>query len=382
MKKKYALPLIVGVAFALTLLLLAQDAPSEKETGFVIPEGKTAAELVESVHQQIEENKPKQGSSQEVVTKYFAEASVFLRDVGDKIIAMKPEGAILQDAYMMKFQGLLHLANEGEKQAVNDVEALLDEIDKALPETQLAKVTRAMDLERKATVFIEKEPTEEKFNALLQEVKTLIAQKPVDFLPHIALVFVEVAKKAEEKLQQKGFANVACMELVADMKAINDESFLPILKSIEAIQRRLLGQEIKVEGITLDGKKFDVKSLRGKVVLIDFFASWCMPCIQEIPNIQDAYEKFNKKGFEVVSIGIDSGAPNEVRNLKQLVEEKKITWTVLSDELTVKEKLPSISEFYGVKAIPDMFLIDKEGKVVELNARGPKLLEALEKLLK
>jgi len=241
-----------------------------------------------------------------------------------------------------------------------------------------------MDLERKATVFIENEATRENFEKLLKEVKTLIAQKPVDSLPHVALIFVEVAKQAEEKLKQKGLADKVCTELIADMKAINDASFPPILKRIEAAQRRLnlLGQEVKIEGITLGGKKFDVKSLRGKVVLIDFFASWCTPCIQEIPNVQDAYDKFNKKGFEVVSIGIDSGAPNEVQNLKQLVEAKKITWTVLSDELTVKEKLPSIGEFYGVESIPDMFLVDKEGKVVELNTRGPRLIEALEKLLK
>ena len=380
--KSYVLLPIVGVLLGSTLLLFAQDAASEKAPGFVMPEGKTAAELVEAVQKQLAENRPRQGSSQEVVTQYIAEASVFLRDMGDKIIAMKPEAAILQDAYMMKFQGLAHLANENDPKDVKNVEEFLDEIDKVLPDTQLAKVTRAMDLERKATVFIDKESTEEGFQKLLKEVKKLIAQKPVDFLPHIALMFLEVARHAEDKLERKGLTEKICVELVADLKAVGDESLLPIIKRIEGAKRRFPGQEIKIEGITLGGEKFDVKSFRGKVVLIDFFASWCQPCIVEIPNILDAYEKFHQKGFEVVSIGVDSGAPNEVRNLQELVESKKIPWTVLSDELTVKEKLPSIAEYYNVDAIPDMFLIDKEGKVAELNVRGPKLIEALEKLLK
>jgi len=381
--KLHVLSLIVAL-FCPSLLLFAEDAVSEKTTGFVIPEGKTAAELVEYVQKQMEENKPKLGASDEVVTKFIAEASVFLRDMGDKIIAMKPGEAILQDAYMMKFQGLEHLANEGDPQAVKNVEDFLDEIDKALPDSQLAKLTRTLDLARKTTVFLEKEPTNENFKKLLTEVKTLIAQKPLDYLPHVALIFVDVAAQAEEKLEQKGLADKTCTELIADLKAVGDESFPPIIQRIEGAQRRLnlVGQEVKIEGITLDGEKFDVKSLRGKVVLIDFFASWCMPCIQELPNIQAAYEKHHDKGFEIVSIGVDFGDPNEVRNLKRLVESKKIPWTVLSDELTVKEKMPSIAEYYAVDAIPEMFLVDKEGKVVELDTRGPKLLETLEKMLK
>ena len=379
--KLHALPLIVALFCSLPLLF-AEDAVPEKAPGFAILEGKTAAELVESVHKQLTDNRPKLGSSDAVVMKYNTDASVFLRDMGDKIIAMKPEGPILQDAYKMKFEGLAHLANEGDPQAVKNVEDFLDEIDKVLPETQLAKVVRTLDLERKATVFLEKEPTEENFKKLLKEVKTLIAQKPVDFLPYTALIFVEVAKQAEEKLKQKGLADKTSTELIAVLKAVNSESLQPIITRIETIQRRLnlIGQEVKIEGITLDGEKFDVKSLRGKVILIDFFASWCMPCIQELPNIQAAYEKYHDKGFEIVSIGVDYGAPDEVRNLKRLVESKKILWTVLSDELTVKEKLPSIAEYYAVDAIPEMFLVDKEGKVAELDTRGPKLLEALEKM--
>lgn len=364
--------------------LLAQNTSTEKKNGFLVPDGKTAPELVESVKTQLEANKPKQGSSKDEITAFISEASIFLRDMGDKIIALKPESAVLQDAYMMKFQGLEHMANENDPKDVKNVENLLDEIDRVLPDTQLAKLVRAMDLERKATVFAEKEPTEKNFLQIKNEVKKLIAQKPVDFLPHLALMFLEVAKLAEEKLDKKNLVAEACTELLAELNATDNEALKPIANRIEATQRRLnlLGQEINIEGITLDGKKFDVKSLRGKVVLIDFFASWCRPCIEEIPNVQAAYEKYHDKGFEIVSVGVDFGQPDEVANLKKLVESKKISWTVLSDELTVKAKLTSIAEYYSVNAIPDMFLVDKEGKVVELEARGPKLLQGLDKLLK
>ncbi len=140
---------------------------------------------------------------------------------------------------------------------------------------------------------------------------------------------------------------------------------------------QLVGQEMKVEGVYLDGKEIDWASYRGKVVLVDFWAAGCGPCVAEIPNVLKLYEKYNKAGFEVLGYSIDSN----LEALKKFEEERKLPWKTASRLLSqqAEKEYVDLSQYYGVNAIPTMILVGKDGKVIDTNARGQHLQELLKK---
>lgn len=136
----------------------------------------------------------------------------------------------------------------------------------------------------------------------------------------------------------------------------------------------LIGQLPDLKGVQLDGKPFDVAQLKGKVVLIDFWATWCGPCRAELPNVLKAYEQYHKKGFEVVGVSID----DDREKLDEFIKEQPLPWTTLfnPDENTRGFEDPSARKFH-VGGIPATYLVDPSGKLVHINVRGERLGELL-----
>ncbi len=115
-----------------------------------------------------------------------------------------------------------------------------------------------------------------------------------------------------------------------------------------------------------DGRNISLSSLRGKYVLLDFWASWCRPCRMENPNLVTNYQKYKIKGFEIYQVSLDQKKEDWVL----AIYKDKLTWTHVSD---LKFWNCEPAKIYGVRAIPANFLIDKDGKIIALNLRGEAL---------
>lgn len=126
---------------------------------------------------------------------------------------------------------------------------------------------------------------------------------------------------------------------------------------------------------TLEGNDLSLSSLRGKCVLVDFWASWCGPCIKELPNIKKVYEKYHDKGFEIISVSLD----DKKVNWAKAIEKHQIPWLHVS---SLKGWKCPVAKLYHVTGVPTMYLLDAEGRIVSDDARGEVLEKEVEKLCK
>ncbi len=170
----------------------------------------------------------------------------------------------------------------------------------------------------------------------------------------------------------KTFIETVKTDLAAHPMSAQINQFLEQLGA--KLNQPMVGSTLEIAFTSTAGEEIDLSKMNDKVVLVDFWATWCGPCVAEMPTVIAAYEKFHAKGFEVIGISLDQ----DMEALDKFTKERGMPWPQYFDG---KGWENAIAGKYGISGIPATFLIGKDGKIVATDLRGPALEAHLEKLL-
>ncbi len=149
------------------------------------------------------------------------------------------------------------------------------------------------------------------------------------------------------------------------------------LKAMRALEVFDATQPLDMAFTAMDGTKIDLAKMRGKVVLVDFWSLSCAPCIKEMPHVQAIYDKYKDQGFNV--IGIASNGDDAKEAVEKIQKKTGATWPQRLDK--GKDAVVSFKSLFNINSFPTVWLLDKEGKIVDKNARGQRLEPLIRKYL-
>jgi thiol-disulfide isomerase/thioredoxin len=339
-----------------------KDEPAKEGNPYLAKPNQSPTQLTDWVLRMLDKPKTIQGRPG------FAAAIV---DACDRVLADKSATEPQQLVAIENKLAILHKAacagdDALDKQLVAFVAQLKDD-----SRPRVAREIAFFAQERKVLDASEAEPAE--IAALLKEMQDYYAkEKLASKHLRMASATIDLVNKLEEgDAREKHFTDFGNLFAKSSDKELARYG-KKLAKKPETKESDLIGKPLELAGNLADGIPFAWEKYRGKVVVVDFWATWCGPCRKEMPNVKAFLDKNKARGFEVVGVSVDK----DLEALETFLDENDLPWETLAGE-----EAQAAAEKYGVRAIPTMMLIDQKGNIVAVAHNIAALAPEAEKLL-
>ncbi len=382
------LPTIGGTLRAAVPAQRMQTAGGQRASGttasadkdiFKVPSGS-----IEELFKYAEELKSERSTASDymAVMEFRRKVATATLEAADKILAADPTTEQKANALKLELAAFdkVQISNPDDKLMAKE-EELIEQFEKANMPKEARQALR-MVLSDKLGFAVVRGPKE--LEKVIDKVKDFFKSGSADE----SLIGLAVnAGRAAESSGSSELAVDTYRELGKILAEQKDPKVVDMAGKLVGAARRLglKDNNMLIEGTTLEGKPLDWSKYSGKVVLIDFWATWCGPCRAELPNVKKNYEAYHDRGFEVIGVSLDQKRDD----LDKFMEKEKLPWTIVTDDSWNKEKsapgdgsklVPGqLANYYGVFGIPTLILLGRDGKAISLNARGEALTHELEK---
>jgi thiol-disulfide isomerase/thioredoxin len=382
------------VGFVIVRAALAQDTPASEDakgdsakaqakavamspTTYVVPPNATVPELLKFISR-IDGMRPELDSETDVV-KFLTMSRTAILKASEKVLASRPNDEQEVNALKAKLHAYQVLIMVGTPDAAAKGLKFAEEL-KQDKRPELAEIAEGAWFDFKMSTVPALDAKERR--ALVDAVTAALRKKPQSY--------AELAENFGRMLEGLGDGENAAAaygsfgEVLSQNLDKKIRDYGEILKNGAVRRARLLtGEPVKVAGKTINGKPFDIAQYKGKVIIVDFWATWCGPCLAELPNLKKIYEKYHDRGLEIVGVDLD----NDGDALAKFLKDNDLPWTILhnSEPKKTEDEKPGFTdpnaEQYGITGIPTIILIDRKGKVISLDARGEQLATLVDGLV-